>query len=125
MEKKKILIIDDEEDFTKIVKLNLEETGKYEVRTENRGSNGFPAAKEFKPDLILLDILMPDMGGGEVAYRLKEDKSVKNIPIVFLTAVVTKEETTSHGGIIGGHPFIAKPVNAEKLIDCIEENIGK
>ncbi|MCF7874594.1 MAG: response regulator [Candidatus Omnitrophica bacterium] len=122
MEKKKILIIDDEENFTRLVQLNLEETGRYEVKTVNKGSFGIAAAKEFKPDLILLDILMPDIEGGEVAFQLKNDKDVKNIPIVFLTAVATKEQVEKSSGFIGGHPFIAKPVDAEELIECIEKN---
>jgi len=122
--KKKILIVDDEENFTKLVKLNLEKTGEYEVKVENKGPQGLVTAKEFKPDLILLDILMMDMDGGEVAYQLKNDEETKNIPIVFLTAVAMKEEVEKSSGVIGGHPFIAKPVTAEELIDCIEKNIS-
>jgi len=125
MNKEKVLIIDDEEDFTKIVKLNLEKTRRYEVKTENKGSLGLTTAKEFKPDLILLDILMPDMEGSEVAVQIKNDEDTKNIPIVFLTAVATKKQVEETSGIIGGHPFIAKPVTAEELIDCIEKNISK
>ena len=125
MSKKKILIIDDEENFTKLVKLNLERTGEYEVRTGNNGLQGLIAAKEFKPDLILLDILMTDMDGGEVAYQLNNEEATKNIPIVFLTAVIRKEEVEKSGGVISGHPFIAKPVTAEELIDCIKKNISK
>lgn len=123
--KKKILIVDDEENFTKLVKLNLEKTGRYEVKTENKGSLGLTTAKEFKPDLILLDILMLDMEGSEVASQLKDNENTKNIPIVFLTAVVTKGQVEEASGIIGGHPFIAKPATAEELIDCIEKNISK
>ena len=125
MEKKKILVIDDEKDFTEIVKFNLEKTGKYEVRTEDKGSNGLAAARALKPDLILLDILMQDMDGSDVASQIKDDENVKNIPIVFLTAVITKAEVDSFGEVIGGHPFIAKPVSVEGLIDCIEKNIAK
>lgn len=125
MSKKKILIIDDEENFTKIVKLNLEETSKYEVRTENKGSFGLAAAKKFNPDLILLDILMPDMEGSEVAFQIKNDEDTKNIPLVFLTAVAKKEEVKASSGVIGGYPFIAKPVSVEELIDCIKKNISK
>jgi CheY-like chemotaxis protein len=125
MSKKKILIIDDEENFTRLVKLNLERTEKYEVKTENKGLQSLVAAKEFKPDLILLDILMTDMEGGEVAYQLKQNEETRNIPIVFLTAVIRKEEVKSGSSIIGGHPFIAKPVTVEELIDCIEKNIIK
>ena len=125
MYKKRILIIDDEKNFCRLVKMNLEETGKYEVKTESQGSCGLAVAKKFKPDLILLDLLMPDMPGEELASQIREDESVKDIPIVFLTAVATKEETTARGGIIGGHPFVAKPVSRDELITCVEENIRK
>ena len=120
--KKKILIVDDEEYFTKLVKLNLEATGEYEVRTENKGLQGIAAAREFNPDLIFLDILMPDMEGGEVAFQLENDPGAKNIPIVFLTAVAKKEEVRQGKGLIGGHPFMSKPVTTAELIQCIEEN---
>jgi DNA-binding response OmpR family regulator len=124
MEKKKILIIDDEEGFTLMVKMGLEHTGKYEVRTETKGANGFDAAREFKPDLILLDVVMPDVQGGEVAYQLKNSNLTSNIPIVFLTAITTKDETEELGAVIGGHPVIAKEAELKELINCIEKNIG-
>ena len=125
MEKKKILIIDDEKDLTDIMKFSLEGTGKYEVRTENGGSRGLVAARAFKPDLILLDILMPDMDGSDVASQISEDESLEDIPIVFLTGVITQKEVDSYGEVIGGYPFIAKPVSVESLIDSIEKNIRK
>ena len=123
MNTKKILIIDDEEKFTKYVKLNLEATGKYEVRVENNGARGLEAAKAFKPDLILLDVMMPDMDGSEVSEQLKEEDSCKNIPVVFLTAIVTNKEINEKGSVIGGHPFIAKPINLKNLISSIEQNM--
>lgn len=125
MAKKKILIVDDEENFTRLVKMNLEKTGRYEVRQENMGSNGLGVAKEFKPDLILLDILMQDTEGGEVAAQLKNDAATKDIPLVFLTAAVKKEEVGEGCSIIGGHPFVAKPVSIGDLINCIEKNVVK
>ncbi|NIO11966.1 MAG: response regulator [Deltaproteobacteria bacterium] len=121
MEKKKILIIDDEVGFTNLVRLNLEDTGNYEVREENEGARGLQVAKSFRPDLIFLDIVMPDMQGTDVARLIKEDAALKNVPIVFLTAIVSAEETDSHGGMIGGNPFLAKPVSSEKLIETIEK----
>ncbi len=124
MGRKKILVIDDEKDFTKLIKRNLELTGKYEVRTENKGLLGLAAAKEFKPDLILLDILMPDVDGGEVGCELENDPETKGIPVIYLTAVVNKEEVDRNEGFIGGHPFIAKPVSTYELIDYIEKRIG-
>lgn len=125
IQRKRILIIDDEESFTYLTKKNLEETGRYKVRKESKGSRGLAAAKEFKPDLIFLDILMPDMDGGSVCFQLENDGDTKNIPVVFLTAAATKDEADSMGGIIGGHPFIAKPVGIDELVTCIEKHITK
>ncbi len=118
-EKKRILLIDDELSFTRMLKLNLEKTGAYEVRTENRGKQGLAAAREFKPDLILLEIIMPGMDGGDVAFQIEADRNVKKTPIVFLTAVVKKEDL----GIITGRDFISKLVTVEEIIDCIEKNL--
>ena len=122
--KKKVLIIDDEENFTQLVKLNLEQTGQYEVMAINQGALAVSSARQFKPDLIVLDVLMPDLQGDDIAYELEKDNSTKDIPIVFLTAAVTKEEVERHKGLIAKRPFIAKPVSAEELISYIEENIG-
>ncbi|RKY40816.1 MAG: response regulator [Candidatus Makaraimicrobium thalassicum] len=121
MEKKKILIIDDEEGFTDLVKTTLEESGRYEVRAENQGERGHDSARMFHPDLILLDLVMPRMEGSAVAEQIKTDEGLKDIPIVFLTAAVTIEETQAQHGLIGGHPFLAKPVKLKELVACIEE----
>jgi len=118
--KKRILVVDDEVALTRIIKLNLERTGNYEVRTENMGSMAVPAAKEFKPDLIFLDVMMPDMGGEDVVALFKEDPVLSNIALIFLTAIVTKEETQSVETDIGGNLFLAKPVKTEELIATIE-----
>ena len=123
MDKKRILIVDDEKSFTQMVKLNLEETGKYIVRTENEGKKALLAAREFKPHLILLDIVMPDVDGGEIAHNISLDKELSHTPVIFLTAIVKEDEVKSREGVIGGHPFIAKPVTTDNLIACIEDNI--
>jgi len=122
MAKKRILVIDDEASITRTMKVNLERTGAYTVRTENQGGQGLTAAREFKPDLILLDVMMPDVDGGEVATQIESDPALKHVPIVFLTAIVTKEEAGRDGQEIGRHFFLAKPVNLETLIRCIEAN---
>lgn len=119
--KKKILIIDDEEDFTWMVKMNLERTGRYEVRAENKGACGYAAARSFKPELVLLDLLMLDMEGSDVAAQLSSDEETRNIPVVFLTAVATKEQVEEAGGKIGGQSFIAKPITTQELIDKIDK----
>ena len=121
MMKKRILVVDDEENVTKMLKLSLEKAGGYEVKTENMGANVIAAARQFRPNLILLDIMMPDMDGGEIAGRIKSDTILKDTPVVFLTAAITKEEIESQSSVIGGQPFIAKPTSVEEIIDYIEK----
>ena len=120
MRKKKILVIDDEKDFTHIIKLNLEKTGRYQVETENDGASGFASAQEFKPDLILLDIVMPKVDGNDTCYQLKNNPQTKGIPIVFLSALVTKEEAEERKN--GQWEYLSKPATMEEIIDCIERN---
>ena len=97
MEKKRILIIDDEAGFTRMVKLNLEKTGQFEVREENKATYALAAAREFKPDLILLDVIMPSMDGGDVASLIQADRNLRGTPIVFLTATVSPREAGPGG----------------------------
>lgn len=123
--KKKILVVDDEASLTRMVKRGLEATGNYLVMEENQGSKAVATARQFKPDLIILDVMMPDVDGGTVAADLAETQDMKNIPVVFLTAIVTKEEAGPTGSTIGGHTVLAKPVNLKNLITCIENHIGK
>lgn len=118
MEKRKILIVDDEEKFGRMVKMVLDATGSYEAGIECRGRHAVAACRAFKPDLVFLDIAMPDMDGSEVAGILKEDPELKNIPVVFLTAMVAKGEMGPNAKI-GGYPFLAKPVSADDIIACL------
>jgi CheY-like chemotaxis protein len=123
MPKKRILVVDDEPSFTRIVRLNLEKTGDYEVREANDGRSALALAREFLPHLVLLDVVMPDIDGGDVAASLQRDPKLKHIPVVFLTAVVRRREAGSSGLHSGGAVFLAKPVGSESLIRCIEENV--
>jgi CheY-like chemotaxis protein len=121
-EKACILIIDDNRDFTHSAKLALEKTGRYCVCEENDASKAHQTAQGLQPDLILLDIAMPGTDGGEVAARIQSDPALHRIPIVFLTALVTKAEGKS-GLRIQGHPFLAKPISLPEVITGIEENL--
>jgi len=123
MTKRKILIVDDEKGFTAMLSLNLEATGEYEVKTENDSTHALSAALQYRPDLILLDVIMPSMEGPDVAIAIRNNRSLTGTPIVFLTATVTKDEVESQGGRIGGNSFVAKPSNLETLLSSIEQNI--
>src|ERR1035438_3329896 len=121
--KKRTLVVDDEPDITWMIKLNLEQTGRYEVRTENQGIKAIEAAREFRPDLILLDVMMPGMFGSEIAEKLQADPQLRTIKFVFLTAVVTKEEALTSSGQIGGNTFVAKPISADVLCRLVEDQL--
>jgi DNA-binding response OmpR family regulator len=121
MSVKKILIIDDEEYFCRALKKSLESRSPFQVLTAMRGQDGMCLAKTQKPDLILLDIMMPDMAGTEVAEKLSKDPSTSSIPIIFVTAIITQKEVKERGGISGGHNFIAKPVIVDDLIKRIND----
>ena len=108
-QKKRILVVDDQADITRMLKLNLEKTNDYEVRMENSSRLAVNSAEEFHPDLILLDVLMPGIDGGELASRLEVSPKLKGVPIVFLTAAATKEEVRARGGRIGGCLFWPSP----------------
>ena len=118
--KKKILVIDDEKTLREIVKFYLETTERYEVSGAANGREGLSMAKRNQPDLILLDIFMPEMSGNDVMEHLMDDIATRNIPVIFLTGVISKEEISIQGGVIGGRRFIAKPVASEELIQVID-----
>ena len=123
MPKRKITIIDDEAGFTRMVKLNLESTGDFEVQEVNWAPTAIPAARKFKPDLILLDVVMPNVDGGELAGRIQSDPVLRGTPIVFLTATVSKRESAQSGLTSGGFLFVAKPVSQADLIKCINDHL--
>ena len=79
----------------------------------------------FKPDLIFLDLIMPDMEGSMAAHYLRADPELKNIPIVYLTATVTQEEVGPNGGVINGEAFLAKPVTTKQLSHCIANHLSE
>lgn len=117
---KKILIIDDEKNMCLLIKQNLELTGHFRVIAAYSGKDGLAAAAREKPDLILLDILMPGMSGFDVLEKLKTSDATTSIPVIMLTAVGTeaaKEKAMS----LYNEDYIVKPVQSDVLIGKIEE----
>ena len=120
-EPRKVLLIDDEKGFTEMLRLNLEATGQYNVCIENDSKCALETALRYQPDIILLDIIMPEKHGPQVAIEIKGHNALEQIPIIFFTATVTKNEVDSHNGQIGGHAFVAKPSSLNELINSIEK----
>lgn len=118
MAAKKILMVDDETDYTSITKIYLEDAGDYEVHVVNRGSEGYPRAKAIKPDIILLDIAMPDVSGFEVAKMIDQDPYLKKTPILFFTGVYQEFHDSA---LLKNRHVLAKPTSGENLVRHIEK----
>ena len=118
MSPKKILLVDDESDYTDMLSVSLEQFAGYTVRTENDATKVAQVAYEFQPDLILLDIMMPEMDGGEVAALLSEQPGTKTIPVAFLSAMVMPTDAAK--GPLRRYYF-SKTMSATKLIESIEK----
>jgi DNA-binding response OmpR family regulator len=119
MTKPRILIVDDEPNLSDLVRMYLEKTESYEVRVENISSQAVAAAREFEPDLFLLDVDMPGKQGGELARELKALPRFKQTPVIFLTSLISREEAGNRESVRGGMRFLAKPVSAKVLLEAV------
>ena len=118
MAKKTILVVDDEKDLLDLIEYNLKKEGFKVLKAEN-GKEGIDVAKEHKPNLVLLDIMMPKMDGMEAVEIMRKDDDLKRIPIIFLTAR-SDENTEIEGLNKGGDDFITKPISTTKLVSRIK-----
>jgi CheY-like chemotaxis protein len=114
----KILVIDDEPEITEIIHAFLSNAG-YKVEIENSSVEGIAKAKVFKPDVILLDIMMPVMDGYEVCAQLKKDPQTTHIPVLFLTGKDAKDDA-GMSFQSGGDLFIKKPFSCERLLNMVK-----
>ena len=123
--RKKIFVVDDEPDFTSLLKRALESTGEFEVQTENIPSLALNAALKFNPDLILLDVIMPGIDGGTLEARLKSVPALKHKPVIFLTATISPREAGKSGLASAGNIFLAKPVDLDTLVNRINSMLAQ
>lgn len=121
MKTSRVLLVDDDVSVTRTLSMYLAEYGACDVRVENTGSLALAAAREFTPDIVILDIMMPDADGGSIAAAISADPVLQGTPIVFLTALVSRRETGGSAQRIGGHPFLAKPVDPDLVLHYIEQ----
>lgn len=118
MGKYRIMVIDNEEGFAETVKVNLEEQGLYEVKVETRGSRALDSIREFRPHMVFLDIIMPDLDGVEIDRQMRRSIDLAGIPVVFLTALVRDAEVNV--ALAGGQrSYMSKPVTTQQLVECI------
>ncbi len=122
MDKKRILLVDDEEDLRKMLKFRLEALN-YDVTEAGDGEDALKKAKSIKPDLIILDLMLPKMDGFEVCRTLKANKDYKSIPIIMFTArAQEKDEELSKQ--VGSDAHITKPFEPQELVQKIKELLG-
>ena len=124
MRKKRILIVDDEIGAARLLKANLESTGDYEVRVEIWPEDAVEVARQFHPDLVLLDIVMPRLPGGNVAEQFARVAELRDTCVTFFTAAVNRSQIEDHEGIICEHPCLAKPASVAEVIQFIEANLN-
>ena len=118
MPKQTILVVDDERDLLDLIEYNLKKEGFKVLKAEN-GEEGINKAKEHRPGLILLDIMMPKMDGLEAVEIMRKDEDLKKTPIIFLTAR-SDEKTEIDGLNKGGDDYITKPISTTKLVSRIK-----
>ena len=120
--KARILVVEDEADTLVALSEGLQAEG-FTVLEASTGESAILQAKSEIPDLILLDIRLPDIGGGVVASALHEDPATDRIPIIYLTALFSKHEEAIYGLLVGGNKTLAKPFEMPKLIAEIESSL--
>ena len=117
---KRILLVDDDVTLAETVKLRLECEHGYEVYVESDSRRAVAAGRAFQPHCIVLDVVMPGLDGGDVATRFRRDPALREVPIAFLTGMLTEKEARARRGKCHEETFFAKPVNFEDLIQFIE-----
>lgn len=116
---RRILLIDDDPRLTALVRDAFEATGRYLIKEENRSLRALHAARHFQPDVILLDVIMPELDGREVAQQLRADPALQDVPIVFVTSL-DADGVIGSIGFLSGYSFVAKPFRIEDLIGCVD-----
>jgi len=120
----RVLVVDDNSEFTHRVSELLQNTHHYVVCEENDPRRALETARSFHPDLILLDLIMPQVDGTEVATQITSDWMLHSVPIVFVTSLITQEEARD-GRRIEGHRVVPKPDHGFELIKVVEESLPK
>ena len=123
MRKKRILVVDDSPSITAMLKIKLEAVGLYEVVEENHAGRSLETIRVCQPDVILLDVMMPEMDGGDIDAQLREDPLLRQIPVIFLTSAVKKTEMTNGTMKIRGRLFLAKPVDIDEVCSCVAQSL--
>lgn len=124
MEKSRILIVDDDIHLARLVALMLNKSGAYTSLVENRSHQALATARKFRPDLVLLDVDMPGMDGGDVARVFRDDPLLRDVPVIFFTSLISPSELGRGMAVRAGERFLPKLVDPAVLIRSVEEVLG-
>jgi excisionase family DNA binding protein len=114
--KRKVLIVDDDIDLVELISDVLERDGRFEIRTANNGFDAGMVVKEYRPDMIILDIMLPDINGKELCQRVRNDKSMNDVRIICISGMV-EEDKVGELRAVGADDFMHKPFEVERLIE--------
>ena len=116
--KRKVLVVDDDKDLVELLVDVLEGDGRFGARSVNNGFDAGMTVREYRPDLIILDVMLPDINGKDVCLRIRSDKSLEAVKIVCVSGMV-EEDKIEELRRAGANDFLAKPFEVEKLIETI------
>jgi len=119
MSKRRVLVVDDDINLSRLAAIVLESSGKYEVMIVHESVRAIAAAVQFRPEVMLLDVDMPRLSGGDLAREAALESRLRDIPILFLTGLVRPEETRNGPVESGGRQFLSKPVDPAQLLAAV------
>jgi len=119
MSKRRVLVVDDDVNLSRLAGMILENSDQYEVMIVNESVRALPAALQFRPDLMLLDVDMPGKDGGDLAREAATDSRLRDIPILFLTGLVSPDEASAGPLERGGMTFLSKPAEPALLLATV------
>ena len=122
--KRKILVVDDDEDLVELICDALERDGRFDIRSVNNGFGAGMLIKEFRPDLVVLDVMLPDINGNAVCRTIRADKSLEHVRIIIVSGVVNREDVETLLDA-GADDFLQKPFDVKELVNRISELVSE
>ena len=114
--KRKVLIVDDDEELVELLKDTFDRDGRFDVRTANNGFDAGMQVKEFRPDLVVLDVMLPDINGREVCVRVRSDSTLDEVKIICISGMVEADKVADLRAA-GANDFVQKPFAVDKLLE--------
>lgn len=114
--KRKVLIVDDDEELVELLSDVFEKDGRFEVKTANNGFDAGMQVREFRPDLVVLDVMLPDINGKEVCQRIRSDETLEAVKVICISGMV-EQDKVAELRLAGANDFMHKPFNVDRLLD--------